>query len=60
MRYSQGDGVYTSLLKVGYCTHVLLCLGVCVCVCVDYPRYGHVLYGTIIKMMCLHGRYLQG
>ena len=42
MRYSQGDGVYTSLLRVSYCTHVLLCLGVCVCV--DYPRHGHERY----------------
>ena len=32
-----------------------------VCVLLCYPRHGHVLYGTIIiKMMCVHERYLQG
>ena len=29
MRYSQGDEVNTSLLRVSYCTYVLLCLGLC-------------------------------
>ena len=31
------------------------------CVLSYYPRHGHVLYGMIIiKMMCVHERYLQG
>ena len=59
MRYSQGDGVHTPLSRlVLYPRSVVI---VVVVVCVDYPRHGHVLYGTrIIKIMCIHERYLQG
>ena len=64
MRYSQGDGVNTSLYRLMYCTHVLLSrLSTCLlyCVILLYPRHDHVLSGTIkIKMMCVHRPYLQG
>ena len=64
MRYSQEDGVNTSLYRLMYCTHVLLSrLSTCLlyCVILLYPRHEHVLSGTIIiKMMCVHQPYLQG
>ena len=58
MRYSQGDGVHIPLSRlVLYPRFVVI---VVVVVGVDYPRHGHVLYGTItIKTVCLHERYLQ-
>ena len=60
MRYSQRDGVNTSLFRL-----VLYPRSVCVCVfyCVilHYPRHGHVLSGTIIvNIMCVNELYLQG
>ena len=62
MRYSQGDGVHTPLSRLilyprfSVYVSVLFC-----CVILDYPRHGHVMYGTIIiKTMCVHERYLQG
>ena len=62
MRYSQGDGVYTSLVSTSYCTHVFVfCSLSKYCVLLCYPRHGHVLYGTIIiKTMCVNQLYLQG
>ena len=60
MRYSQRDGVNTSLYRLMYCTHVLLSYVVS-CVILYYPGHGHVLSGTIImKMMCVHQPNLQG
>ena len=58
MRYSQGDGVNTSLYRLMYGIHVLLS-SVFYCVILCYPRHGHVLAGTIIiEMMCVHQPYL--
>ena len=60
MRYSQGDGVNTSLSRL-----VLYPRSVVVCefyhTLLDYPQHGHVLFGTIIiKIMCVHQLYLHG
>ena len=64
MRYSQGDGVNTSLYRLMYCTHVLLSsvyVSPLFCGILHYPRHGHVLSGTIIiKIMCVQQLYLQG
>ena len=65
MRYSQGDGVNTSLSSlIIYCAHVLVLVYSC---CLLYYVHGnllwhgHVLPGTIIKkIMCVHQIYLQG
>ena len=57
MRYSQGDGVHTPLSRLVLYPRfsVYVDVIVVVVVCVDYPRHGHVLYGTIIiKTMCVH------
>ena len=64
MRYSQGDGVDTSLSRLVYCTHVY-CIGglvfVILYVCGYLPRHGHVLPRTlIINIMCVNQIYLQG
>ena len=57
MRYSQGDGVNTSLSRVTVPTSLVL---YCV-VLLYYPWHGHVLPGTIIiKIMCVNHLYLQG
>ena len=56
MRYSQGDGINTSIYD--YCTHVF---SVLLCVILHYSWHGHVLHGTIIiNIMCVHNLYLQG
>ena len=51
MRYSQGDGVNTSLSRIMYCTHVVsqsdVCIGDLSCMCMDIFR------GTV---MCYQGR----
>ena len=64
MRYSQGDGVNTSLSSLMYCAHVFVfkCLLVYSCLVYGYlPRHGHVLPRTIIiKIMRKHQPYLQG
>ena len=70
MRYSQGEGVNTSLSRITYCTHVLVYRpGVCLlfscvpfrCVYGYIPWHGHVLPRTlIIKIMCVNQLYLQG
>ena len=61
MRYSQGDVVHTSLYWLVLYPRSFVVLVGYWCVCVDYPRHGHVLYGTIIiKTMCVHHLYLQG
>ena len=64
MRYSQGDGVDTSLSSLMYCAHVLVLVYSC---CVLYyvygnlPWHGHVLPRTIvIKIMCVNQVYRQG
>ena len=59
MRYSQGDGLNTSLYRLMYCTHVLLS-SVLYIVYGNLPRHGRVLPGTIIKIICVHELYLQG
>ena len=65
MRYSQGEGVITSLYRIMYCTHVV-CLLVLVYILIVFgsvpflcgvygylPWHGHVLPGTpVIKIMC--------
>ena len=48
MRYSQGDGVSTSLSRLVLYPRVILSTLVFFCVTLHYPRHGHVLYGTII------------
>ena len=50
MRYSQGDGVYTSLVRISYCTRI-----VCVSVYVSLSRFvfSCVTHGTV---MCCTGR----
>ena len=62
MRYSQGDGVNTSLSRlVQYPRSVFLRVCLLSCVILFYPWDGHVLPGTIIiKAMCVHQLYLQG
>ena len=67
MRYSQGDGVNTSLTRLVYCTHVydvgcVIISGVRFLYVYGYlPWYGHVLPGAlIIKIMCANQIYLQG
>ena len=67
MRYSQGEGVNTSLSRITYCTHVVVydcLLFSCVrflYVCGYLPWQGHVLPRTlIIKVMCVNEIYLQG
>ena len=72
MRYSQGDGVNTSLSRVTYCTHVMcasqvplvLVLFSCVAFLNVYgylPWHGHVLPRTlIIKTIYVNQIYLQG
>ena len=68
MRYSQGEGVNTSLSRVMYCTHVkylvLIFFGSVPFLCGVYgylPWHGHVLPGTqVIKIMCGNQPYLQG
>ena len=63
MRYSQGDGVNTSLSRLVLYPCVSVCSYVSVSCLVhgNLPRHGHVLTGTIIiKIMCVHERYLQG
>ena len=64
MRYSQGDGVNTSLSSLMYCAHVLVLVYSCRVLYYVYgnlPWHGHVLPGTIIiKIMCLNQIYLQG
>ena len=53
-----GQSLYLPVLDL-YSTHVQCYCSWCVGV--DYPRHGHVLYGTIIiKAMCVHHLYLQG
>ena len=70
MRYSQGDGVNTSLSRLVYCAHVK-CVCVQVCVIISrvpflyvygyLPWHGHVLPGTlIIKAMRVNQLHLQG
>ena len=60
MRYSQGDGVNTSLSRLTEPT----CYSYVSASCLVYgnlPRHGHVLTRTIIiKIMCVHELYLQG
>ena len=34
MRYSQGDGVYTSLARISYCTHMLVSVSLSTSLCV--------------------------
>ena len=64
MRYSQGEGVNTSLSRIMYCTHVSYIVSfrsLPVCVYGYLPWHGHVLPGTlIIKTMCINQLYLQG
>ena len=63
MRYSQGDEVHTPLSRLVLYPRFSVYGSLCCswCVCVDYPRHGHVLYETIItKKMCVHHLYLQG
>ena len=64
MRYSQGDGVHTSLSRLVLypsSDDVGVIVSLRYCAILDYPRHGHVLYGTIIiKIMCKHQLYLQG
>ena len=64
MRYSQGDGVNTSLARLVLYPRsvtVVTAFSVFYCVPLCYPRHGHVLPGTIIiKSMCVHHLYLQG
>ena len=68
MRYSQGEGVNTSLSKIMHCIHEFYCLVLCSVVpflsCGVYgylPWHGHVLPGTpIIKILCVNQLYLQG
>ena len=62
MRYSQGGGVNTSMSRLVLYPHsVSIYVSVLYCVTLHYPRYGHVLSGTIIiKIMCVHQLYLQG
>ena len=68
MRYSQGEGVNTSLSRIMYCTHVkyivLVFCGSVPFLCGVYgylPRHGRVLPGTqVIKIMCGNQPYLQG
>ena len=70
MRYSQGDGVNTSLSRISYCAHSSSCRvfncvitsGVPLLYVFGYlPWHGHVLPGTlIIKIMCVNQIYLQG
>ena len=69
MRYSQGDGVNTSLSRLVYCSYVqcVVChlywwTGVPFLYVYGYlPRHGHVLPGTLtIKIMCVNQIYLQG
>ena len=67
MRYSQGDGVNTSLTRLVYCTYVydvscVIISGVRFLYVYGYlPWYGHVLPGAlIIKIMCANQIYLQG
>ena len=57
MRYSQGDGVNTSLSRI----NVPTCLVLYCVFLLYYPWHGHVLPGTIIiKIMCVNHLYLQG
>ena len=67
MRYSQGDGVNTSLSRLVYCTLVyyvgcVIISGVPFLYAYGYlPWHGHVLPGTLIKkIMCANQIYLQG
>ena len=68
MRYSQGNGVNTSLSRITYCTHVVYtrpCLTLfCVpflYVCGYLPWHDHVLpRAPVIKIMCGNHLYLQG
>ena len=64
MRYSQRDGVNTSLSRLVLYPRVSLLVSLCVLYCVFplyYPWHGHVLPGTIIiKIMGVHKLYLQG
>ena len=67
MRYSQGEGVSTSLSRIMCCTHVkstvLVFCGSVPFLCDVYgylPWHGHVLPGTLmIKIMCGNHLYLQ-
>ena len=59
--YALLTGGRSSYPPVLDCTVPTLECGLYVCVLLCYPRHGHGLYGTtIIKMMCVHERYLQG
>ena len=59
MRYSQGDGVHTSLSRLVLPPRVSVFY--IVLYVLHYPRHGHVLSGTtVIKMMCVNKLYLQG
>ena len=66
MRYSQGEGVNTSLSRIMYGTHVVCSLILIYCV-VPFlyvygylPWHGHVLPRTLIlKTMCGNHLYLQ-
>ena len=68
MRYSQGEGVNTSLSRIMYCTHDRYKCWSKYIVVVPFlyvhgyfPWHGHVLPGTlIIKIMCVNHLYLQG
>ena len=61
MRYSQGDGVNTSLSRLVLYPRVIILSSVVSCVILHYPRHGHVLSGSIIiKIMCEQQLYLQG
>ena len=70
MRYSQGEGVNTSLSRIMYCTHnkykyiVLVFCGSVPFLCgvYDYlPWHGHVLPGTqVINAICVNQLHLQG
>ena len=68
LRYSQGDGVNTSLSRLTSCTHVLVFVCVRLCsfldpflLCDYLPWHGHVLPGAqVIKIMCVNQLYQQG
>ena len=52
MRYSQGNGVHTSLSRLVLYPRSVF--SECISVCVDYPQHGHVLYGTIMINTCVY------
>ena len=70
MRYSQGDGVNTSLSRLVYYPRLVFCVQVSydiipsvpfLYVYGNLPWHGHVLpEALIIKIMCVNQIYLQG